>query len=57
MFKTAQGIQNLSSDQAQKLAGDDPEYAIRDLFNNIELGNYPQWNFFIQVYLAFLLYS
>ena len=48
-IKTDQGIRNLPSDRAQKLAGDEPDYAIRDLFNNIESGNYPQWTFFIQV--------
>ncbi|CAD5216478.1 unnamed protein product [Bursaphelenchus xylophilus] len=47
--KTAQGIKNLSSAEAEKLTGTDPDYSIRDLYNAIERGDYPQWNFFIQV--------
>lgn len=47
--KTAQGIRNLSAKQAGDLAGSDPDYATRDLFNAIEAGDYPQWNFYIQV--------
>lgn len=35
--------------EADRLAGEDPDYSIRDLFNSIEKGDYPQWNFFIQV--------
>ena len=47
--KTAQKIKNLPVSEADKLAGSDPDYSIRDLFNSIEKGDYPQWNFFIQV--------
>lgn len=32
-FKTDQGIKNLSVAEADRLAGADPEYAIRDLYN------------------------
>ncbi|KAF1593739.1 UNVERIFIED_CONTAM: Catalase, partial [Eudyptes robustus] len=34
--KTAQGIKNLSSAEAEKLTGTDPDYSIRDLYNAIE---------------------
>jgi catalase len=47
--KSAQGIRNLSAKQAEELGGSDPDYATRDLFNAIEAGEYPQWNFSIQV--------
>jgi len=47
--KTAQGIKNLSTKHAEELGGSDPDYATRDLFNAIEGGDFPQWNFFIQV--------
>ncbi|KAI1704286.1 catalase domain-containing protein [Ditylenchus destructor] len=47
--KTAQGIKNLEADEAARLSGADPDYAIRDLYNSIETGDFPQWNFFIQV--------
>lgn len=31
------------------MAGEDPDYATRDLFNAIENGDYPQWDLKIQV--------
>ncbi|VDK17776.1 unnamed protein product [Anisakis simplex] len=49
VVRTAQGIRNLSADLARRLAGEDPDYSIRDLYDNIEHGNYPMWNFMIQV--------
>ncbi|EYC43415.1 hypothetical protein Y032_0494g2447 [Ancylostoma ceylanicum] len=42
-------IKNLMADEAARLGGEDPDYAIRDLYNAIERGDYPTWNFFIQV--------
>uniref|UniRef100_A0A915DRL5 Catalase core domain-containing protein n=1 Tax=Ditylenchus dipsaci TaxID=166011 RepID=A0A915DRL5_9BILA len=47
--KTAQGIKNLAGKVASQLQGDDPDYSIRDLYNHIENGDFPEWNFFIQV--------
>ena len=47
--KTSQGIKNLPLEKAQKLASDDPDYALRDLHNAIANGDFPQWDFFIQV--------
>ncbi|KAF1803918.1 catalase-like domain-containing protein [Mucor lusitanicus] len=48
-FKTDQGIRNLKADQAGQLAGSDPDYATRDLFNAIEHGEYPSWSVYVQV--------
>ncbi|CAI2330214.1 unnamed protein product [Caenorhabditis sp. 36 PRJEB53466] len=48
-FKPVQGIKNLTAEQAGRLAGSDPDYAIRDLFNAIEKGDFPVWKLFIQV--------
>lgn len=48
-FKTAQGIKNLPVDKADDLAGSDPDYSIRDLFNAIAKGDFPSWNLFLQV--------
>ncbi|KAI9028184.1 catalase [Phycomyces nitens] len=48
-FKTNQGIKNLSADEAARLAGIDPEYSTRDLFNAIERGDHPSWTVSIQV--------
>ncbi|OON63363.1 catalase [Massilia sp. KIM] len=48
-FKTRQGIKNLSAAEAARLAGVDPDYAQRDLFNAIARGDFPQWDVKFQV--------
>ncbi|KAG5890304.1 hypothetical protein JTB14_017618 [Gonioctena quinquepunctata] len=52
IYKTNQGIKNIDPQKADILAGQDPDYAKRDLFNAIEEGNktkkYPSWTFYIQ---------
>jgi catalase len=48
-MKTDQGIKNLMADQADGLAGSDPDYAMRDLYNAISGGNFPSWTMYIQV--------
>ncbi len=48
-LKTQQGIKNLSAADAVRLAGEDPDYAQRDLFTAIATREYPKWNVSIQV--------
>lgn len=48
-YKTDQGIKNLPVEEAGRLAQEDPDYGLRDLFNAIANGNYPSWTFYIQV--------
>ena len=48
-FKTQQGIENFSADEATKMAGEDPDYSTRDLLTAVDNGDYPQWKLFIQV--------
>lgn len=48
-LKVDQGIKNLMADKADDLAGSDPDYANRDLFNAIADGNFPSWTMKIQV--------
>jgi len=48
-FKTKQGIRNLTPSKAQELAGKDPDYSQRDLFEAIEKGDFPKWKVSIQV--------
>lgn len=48
-FKSMQGIKNLSVEKASALAGTDPDYATRDLFEAIERKEYPKWKFCVQV--------
>ncbi|CAH1101052.1 unnamed protein product [Psylliodes chrysocephalus] len=47
--KTDQGIKNLDVKKADQLAGSDPDYANRDLYNAIAEGNYPSWTVHIQI--------
>jgi catalase len=46
---TDQGIKNLDVDKAHKLAADDPDYSLRDLFNAIENKQYPSWTLKVQI--------
>ncbi|HXR78055.1 MAG TPA: catalase [Bryobacteraceae bacterium] len=48
-FKTMQGIKNLTAEQAERLAGEDPDYAQRDLFTAIERGDFPKWRVCVQI--------
>uniref|UniRef100_A0A8C5MYE4 Catalase n=1 Tax=Leptobrachium leishanense TaxID=445787 RepID=A0A8C5MYE4_9ANUR len=48
-YKTNQGIKNLSVEEANKLAVNDPDYGIRDLFKAIAKKNFPSWTLYIQV--------
>jgi len=48
-FKTSQGIKNLTVAAADKIASSDPDYSIRDLYNAIASGDYPEWKVCIQV--------
>jgi catalase len=48
-FKTDQGIKNLSAAKAGQLAGENPDYAIQDLYNAIANGQFPSWTLYIQV--------
>jgi len=48
-FLTQQGIKNLSADEATRIAGTDPDYAQRDLFNAIAGGDFPRWDVKVQV--------
>ncbi len=48
-FRTQQGIENLSDEEAAKMVGNDRETHQRDLFEAIERGDFPRWKMFIQV--------
>ncbi len=48
-FKTDQGAQNLTREEAELLKGKDPDHATRDLFDTIKRGEYPSWTLEIQV--------
>ena len=40
LVETDQGIKNIGADKAAILAGSDPDYAIKDLYEAIATGNY-----------------
>ena len=48
-FKTEQGIENFTRQEATRMAGENPNYATRDLYDTIENGNYPSWKVCVQI--------
>ena len=48
-FKTLQGIETITNAQAEAIVAKDRESNQRDLFENIEKGNFPKWSFEIQI--------
>jgi catalase len=48
-FLTEQGVENLTSSEAVKISGEDPDHATRDLFNAIASENFPAWRVYVQV--------
>lgn len=48
-FLTDQGIKNLNNTQSVELAGSNPDYSVKDLFDSIERGEYPSWTVFVQI--------
>jgi catalase len=48
-FKTDQGIKCLTSEEAARIAGMDPDYHGRDLSSAIDRGEYPSWTLKMQI--------
>ncbi|WP_372697064.1 catalase [Arthrobacter sp. JSM 101049] len=48
-FKSRQGVHNMGNEEAERLAGSDADYYRRDLYENIEAGNFPTWDVFVQI--------
>jgi catalase len=48
-FKTVQGIENLTNDEAAAMAAADPDFHRRDLWNAIEGGQAPEWRLEMQI--------
>lgn len=48
-FKTKQGIKNLTNEEAAKVIAKDRESNQRDLYNAIDKGDFPKWDFKIQI--------
>jgi len=48
-WKPKLGVHSLVWDEAQKIAGEDPDFHRRDLWENIEKGNYPEFELGVQI--------
>ncbi|RYM34549.1 catalase [Brumimicrobium glaciale] len=48
-FKTAQGIETITDQEAETLVGKDRESNQRDMFDAIEKSDFPKWNLKIQI--------
>merc|ERR1712021_856 len=48
-YKSDQGIKTFNRQEADNMARDDPDFAIRDLYNAIAQGDYPSYTMYIQV--------
>jgi len=48
-FKTQQGIENLTNEEAAAIVAKDRDSHQRDLFEAIERGDYPRWKFYVQL--------
>ncbi|KLP08890.1 putative catalase isozyme P [Fusarium fujikuroi] len=49
-FKPDDGIKNISQENAIRLAGEEPDYHVKDMYNSIERGDYPTWTMYLQDY-------
>lgn len=47
--KTQQGIKNFTREEATRIAGENPDYMIQDMFESIEKGDFPVWNVYVQL--------
>jgi catalase len=48
-WKPLLGLHSVLWDEAQKISGKDPDFHRRDLYEAIESGDYPEWEFGVQV--------
>lgn len=48
-FKTEFGIENFTSEEAEKIVGENPDYTTQELYERIEAGEFPRWKFYVQI--------
>jgi catalase len=48
-FKTAQGVENFTDDEAKAMTAEDPDFHRRDLHSSIAKGDAPEWRLEMQV--------
>ena len=49
-WKPVLGVQGTTWDEAVKISGADPDYHRRDLYENIDMGSFPEWEFGVQLF-------
>lgn len=48
-IKSQLGVKNFDRKTATKIAGENPDYLVHDLFEAIDRKDYPKWDVFVQV--------
>ncbi len=48
-WKPLLGVHSVAWDEAQKISGKDPDFHRRDLWESIENGDFPEWEFGVQI--------
>src|SRR5690606_15771070 len=48
-WKPLQGVMGMAWDEAQRLSGKDNDFHRRDLWDAIDQGHYPEWEFGVQI--------
>ncbi|NHJ49988.1 MAG: catalase [Asgard group archaeon] len=48
-FKTMQGIKNFTQEEADEIAGKNPDWATEELFDRIKHGDFPKWKVHVQI--------
>lgn len=48
-FRTQQGIENLTDDEAMQIVGADRESHQKDLYESIEKSDFPKWTMYVQI--------
>ncbi len=48
-WKPLLGVHSIAWDEAQNISGKDPDFHRRDLWENIEAGNFPEWELGLQI--------
>ena len=49
-WKPVLGLESTTWDEAVKIAGADPDFHRRDLYESIDKGDFPQWDLGVQVF-------
>lgn len=48
-FRTEAGIENMTGPEAKKMCGEDPDHAVRDLFEHLKSGKTAAWSVEVQI--------